>query len=150
MRLTRALAAGWIAVALQVMPAQACRAPQFEHSIILTDLNGIDAPVAMQVTITKMIREESVKPGVHVPPEQYTQRYTLVSFARVEKVIRGEFNEPFVRIAVLPTSCGPIIRTGLSGIVAGRLERDVEGAVVLRPVSESEYMRQNRLKARGG
>ena len=60
MRLTRALAAGWIAVALQVMPAQACRAPQFEHSIILTDLNGIDAPVAMQVTITKMIREEFV------------------------------------------------------------------------------------------
>ena len=150
MRLTRALAAGWIAVAIQVMPAQACRGPQFEHSIILTDLNGIDAPVAMQVTITKMIKEEFVKPGVHVPPEQYTQRYTLVGVARVEKMIRGEFNEPFVRIAVLPTSCGPIIRTGLSGIVAGRLEQDAEGAVVLRPVSESEYMRQNRLKARGG
>ncbi|MET0669955.1 MAG: hypothetical protein ABWY66_08150 [Xanthobacteraceae bacterium] len=150
MSLTRALAAGWIVFALQAMPAQACRGPQFEHSIVLPDLNGVDAPVAMQVTITKMIKEEFVKPGVHVPPEQYTQRYTLVGVARVEKMIRGEFNEPFVRIAVLPTSCGPVIRAGLSGIVAGRLERDAEGAVVLKPVWESEYMRQNRLKARGG
>ncbi len=144
MQLARVLAAGWFAIILQVVPAQACRGPQFEFSIVLPDLNGIDAPVAMQVTITKMIREEFVKSGVHVPQEQYEQRYTLVGLARVEKVLRGEFSEPFVRIAVLPTSCGPIIRAGLSGIVAGRLERDAEGAIVLKPVYGSKYMRQNR------
>ena len=104
----------------------------------------------MQITITKMLRNEVPQPGVHVPDDQYVERFTHFGVARVEKVIRGELSDPFVVVAVLPTSCGPFIRAGLSGVVAGKIERDSHGGAVLIPVMESESMKTNRLKKAGG
>ena len=132
---------------------QACRGPQFEFSIVLDDLTGIDAPVVMQITITKMLKNERPQPDLRVPFDQYDQyvdRFTQLGFARVDRVIRGEWSDPSVVIAVLPTSCGPYIDAGLSGVVAGSIERNSHGGAVLVPVMESETTRANRLKKASG
>ena len=129
--------------------AHACRGQHWESSIVLGDLTGIDAPVAMHVTITQMLNDLP-QSGEQVPQDQYVKRHTQIGLARVEKVIRGDFRESFVQIAVLPTSCGPFIQVGLSGIVAGQIERGADGVAVLKPIAESDATRQTRLKKSSG
>jgi hypothetical protein len=137
------------AACLTSVSAQACRGMTLERSILFDDVTGLDAPVIARVTVTAMLNQEQPKPGVRVPDDQYVQRFTLVGLARVEQVIKGELAGSLIKVAVLPTSCGPYFGAGVSGTVAGTIKHDTQGTQVLHLISESPSGRDRRLRNTG-
>lgn len=88
---------------------------------------GLDAPVIARIT------------GIGVLPG--ASKGGAVVLARIDKVIKGELDGEFVRLAYLLTSCGPADPkhyVGASGIVLGTLARNDEGALELRPIYDND------------
>ena len=82
--------------------------------------------------ITKFLSTCTVDETVSVPPENYEDRYTLVGLALVQKVIKGDVWPVEIKVAVLPTSCGPYFDAGAAGIVAGTFKPGVKGEPILQ------------------
>jgi hypothetical protein len=129
--------------------AQACRGFLWERSVFFENVHGLDLPFIAQVSVTKMISRPPPADPMTVPPENYEDRYTLVGLALVQKVIKGAVWPAEIKVAVLPTSCGPHFEAGATGIVAGTFKANAKGEPILQLASESLQDRQKRLNTAG-
>ena len=111
------------------------------HLRILFD----EIPFGLEVPVIARITGVGVLPGAS---------NGAVVLARIDKVIKGELDGEFVRLAYVLTSCGPAAPehyVGASGIVLGTLARNDEGALILRPTydSDNQLWQREREQNRG-
>jgi hypothetical protein len=130
-------------------PAQACRGPGLHQSVLFKDTTNLKAPIIVRLTVTDVDKGLAPRPAPHLTAEALRYRFFIIGTAHIEQVLKGELAAPSVRVAVAPDSCGPYLYTGMFGIMAGTLTRDTQGIPVLMLISESEYTRQDRLRAAG-
>ena len=99
------------------------------------------ANVAAQVTVIKLL--ESGKKSV-IPRDRYRASYQ--GLARVDRVITGTINEPIIKLIAPGFDCDFPFSLGKSGVVAGKLIRDSQGALELRALPDSPSARDRRKK----
>ena len=115
---------------LAAEPASACRGPMFEQSLFFDAVPaGIDAGAIANVFVMAVV------------PDGHRQ----VAVAYVRQTIRGSFDQWWpVYVVSVPTSCGPYVRAGDRGILAGELRRGAYGMLELIPVTETRGQRDAR------
>jgi hypothetical protein len=106
--------------------AEACF-PGYEFRMLFEKIPfALDAPVIARITGVEVLSGASKRDAVVL--------------ARIDKVIKGELEGEYIRLVYQRTSCGPSFPqsyVGASGIVLGKLERNDEGAISLRPTYDS-------------
>jgi hypothetical protein len=96
---------------MMATPANACLGPPLEQYVFFTTVPD-EARLAARVTVTEV------------------DQASLTATARVEEVLVGHLPSRTIKLVFpAPSSCGPHVRTGASGIVFGKL-RDVEHLVI--------------------
>ena len=119
-----------LAVCAAATDASACRGLFWERSIFFDEVPaGIEAPAIAKVFVVAVVPNGSWQVGI----------------AYVQQAVKGSFDRWWpLRIALRPTSCGPYLRAGISGFVAGELRRGAYGMLELDPVAESYGEREVR------
>ena len=131
-----ALAMWFIPYMFVSTPALACSGPGSHQTMFFDDFTGIDEPIIAQVTITRMVDNPS-RPRIH-----------SIGIARLDRVVKGSIDLKEIKIFSPLTSCSDPLKVGSSGMVAGTLRLDTQGAVELHLKSESFNERHKRLQSK--
>jgi hypothetical protein len=127
--------------------ALACRGPQFELALLFNAVpEGIEADVIVEVTFTAMVPNT----GLGLPGE-VRESYYQTAMARIERVIKGRLEATVIRVANIPTSCGPQLNgsmIGRRGYIAGKLVRDSAGLPLLFAKGQSEWSQRQKSSVR--
>ncbi len=121
--------------------AQACRGPMWSL-FFSPPLSDTQADFVAKVTITQIVTSE----GLDVPEGR--KRFYKVALGSVGEVIKGNADTAIIKIAIMPTSCGPVLNAssiGRTGIVAGNLTKDRDGMWVLFVRGGSQAQRDKGL-----
>jgi hypothetical protein len=106
-------------------------------------LYGVTAPVIAGITVTRIIHDPNDPTQTYVSGGRKFYGYYVVD-VRVEYVLSGVLAQDDIRMIAPGGSCGPELRVGSAGIVAGRLETSPEGERQLVALLESRHDRHAR------
>src|SRR5262249_23626352 len=126
---------GGALVALGILAADAAACPTGEHQrwvFFRSVPSHLDAPVIAQATVTKLT---NVLPTSSFR-EPYREGMSFEGEARVDSVIKGVIESPTIMLVAPHSSCDVPFFVGASGIVLGRIRRNLEGMVELRAISD--------------
>ena len=128
--------------------AEACRGYMWERTFYFAEVPvGIEADMIAEVTIDEIVPAPRL-----ALPGSVDEKYYQVALARVHCIVKGEIEKSVIKLANIPSSCGPYLdvrAVGWSGFVAGKMDRDRDGVPVLFATSESHVERERRLEKAG-
>ena len=123
MRSLRVITLAMFAACASAANAEACFMLSPVRSLFFNETPvGIDAAVIARVTLMAV-----GKSNISDEPIQY-------AVARVDRIIKGEIERPFIWIGIRRLTCGDWLGPGSNGIVVGSLLRHAQGSIELMPV----------------